>query len=85
MPEFSSKYHTVWDIINSSVIRGLSRKQVGQLRTNSDEYIFVTTGRLHVLKGYDMAVEAAHFETKGVKFNGILLEKVLKGMILKNK
>ena len=69
MPEFSSKYHTVWDIINSSVIRGLSRKQVGQLRTNSDEYIFVTTGRLHVLKGYDMAVEAAHFlKQKGVKF-----------------
>ena len=69
MPEFSSKYHTVWDIINSSVIRGLSRKQVGQLRTNSDEYIFVTTIRLHVLKGYDMAVEAAHFlKQKGVEF-----------------
>ena len=69
MPEFSTKYHTVWDIINPSVTRTLSRKQVEQLKTNSDEYVFVTTGRLHVLKGYDMAVEAAHFlKQKGVKF-----------------
>lgn len=69
MPEFSAKYHTVWDIINPSVTRELSKQQVEQLRTNSDEYVFVTTGRLHVLKGYDMAVEAAHFlKQKGVKF-----------------
>lgn len=69
MPEFSSKYHTVWDIINPSVTRELSKQQVEQLRTNSDEYVFVTTGRLHVLKGYDIAVEAAHFlKQKGVKF-----------------
>lgn len=69
MPEFSIKYHTVWDIINPSVTRELSKQQVEQLRTNSDEYVFVTTGRLHVLKGYDMAVEAAHFlKQKGVKF-----------------
>ena len=61
MPEFSTKYRTIWDIINPSVTRNLSRKQVEQLRTNSGEYVFVTTGRLHVLKGYDMAVEAAHF------------------------
>lgn len=69
MPEFSTKYRTVWDIINPSVTHDLSRKQVEQLRTNSGEYVFVTTGRLHVLKGYDMAVEAAHFlKQKGVKF-----------------
>lgn len=69
MPEFSTKYRTVWDIINPSVTRDLSREQVEQLRTNSDEYVFVTTGRLHVLKGYDMAVEAAHFlKQKGVNF-----------------
>ena len=69
MPEFSTKYRTIWDIINPSVTRNLSRKQVEQLRTNSGEYVFVTTGRLHVLKGYDMAVEAAHFlKQKGVKF-----------------
>lgn len=69
MPEFSSKYHTVWDIINPSVTCELSRQQVEPLRTNSNEYVFVTTGRLHVLKGYDMAVEAAHFlKQKGMKF-----------------
>ena len=69
MPEFLTKYRTVWDIINPLVTRNLSRKQVEQLRTKSDEYVFVTTGRLHVLKGYDMAVEAAHFlKQKGVKF-----------------
>lgn len=69
MSEFSTKYHTVWDIINPSVTRELSKQQVEQLRTNSDEYVFVTTGRLHVLKGYDMAVKAAHFlKQKGIKF-----------------
>ena len=69
MSEFSSKYRTVWDIINPSVTRELSRQQVEQLRTNPNEYVFVTTGRLHVLKGYDMAIEAALLlKQKGVKF-----------------
>lgn len=69
MPEFSAKYHTVWDIINPSITRELSKQKVQDLRTCPDEYVFVTTGRLHALKGYDIAVEAARFlKQKGVKF-----------------
>ena len=69
MPEFSGKYLTVWDIINPLVIRDLSRQPVQNLRSGSDEYVFVTTGRLHVLKGYDMALEAARYlKNKGLKF-----------------
>ena len=83
MPEFSDKYHTVWDIINPSVTRDLSREQVEQLRTNTDEYVIVTTGRLHVQKGHDIAVEAAHFlKQKGVKFKWYFIgEGALRGDI----
>lgn len=69
MPEFSEKYLTIWDIINPSITRKLSKQSVQQLRLHQDEYVFVTTGRLHVLKGYDMAVEAACFlKKKGLAF-----------------
>lgn len=69
MPEFSPKYLTVWDIINPSVTRELSKQPVPNLKSSSDECVFVTTGRLHVLKGYDMAVEAARFlKKKCLKF-----------------
>lgn len=69
MPEFSRKYKTIWDIINPSITRELSKQHVQHLRVNSDEYVFVTTGRLHPLKGYEIAVDAARFlQTKGLKF-----------------
>ena len=69
MPEFSQKYFTVWDIINPYVTRELSKQPVPNLKSRSDECVIVTTGRLHVLKGYDMAVEAARFlKKKGLKF-----------------
>ncbi len=69
MPEFSPKYLTVWDIINPSVTRELSKQPAPNLKTSSDECVFVTTGRLHALKGYDMAVEAARFlKKKCLKF-----------------
>lgn len=69
MPEFSEKYLTVWDIINPHVTRELSKQPVPNLRTRPDECVIVTTGRLHVLKGYDMAVEAALFLKKnGLQF-----------------
>ena len=69
MPEFSSKYCTVWDIINPIITRELASQNVECLRNNPDEYVLVTTGRLHVLKGYDMAVEAAYIlKQKGVNY-----------------
>ena len=69
MPEFSEKYLTVWDIINPFFTRELSKQPVQNLRTGNEECVIVTTGRLHVLKGYDMAVEAALFLKKhGLQF-----------------
>ena len=69
MPEFSNKYYTIWDIINPSVTRELAKHPIEKLRKENDEYVIVTTGRLHVLKGYDMAVGAAMFlKQKGLKF-----------------
>ena len=69
MPEFSGKYLTVWDIIDPLVIRDLSKQPVRNLRLSSDENVFVTTGRLHVLKGYDLALEAARYlKNRGLKF-----------------
>lgn len=69
MPEFSEKYLTVWDIINPFMTRELSKQPVPNLRTDTEEFVIVTTGRLHVLKGYDLAVEAALFLKKhGLRF-----------------
>ena len=69
LPEFSGKYLTVWDIVNPFVTRELARQTVPKLKICPDEYVFITTGRLHALKGYDMALEAAHFlKRKGLKF-----------------
>lgn len=69
LPEFSDKYLTVWDIVSPQVIRELARHPVSQLKGSSDEYVFVTTGRLHAIKGYDLAVEAGHYlKRKGLKF-----------------
>lgn len=74
MPEFSGKYLTVWDIINPRVTRDLSKQPVLNLRSSSDESVFVTTGRLHVLKGYDIAIEAARYlKNKGLKFKWYFL------------
>lgn len=69
LPEFSDKYLTVWDIVNPFITRELARQSVPKLKIGADEYVFITTGRLHALKGYDIAVEAAHFlKRKGLKF-----------------
>ena len=69
MPEFSGKYMTVWDMVDPIITRQLAQQSVPKLKSGSDEFIFITTGRLHALKGYDLAVEAAHFlKMKGLKF-----------------
>ena len=69
MPEFSDKYITVYDVLNPGLIRNLSCEPVQKLKSSDGELVFVTTGRLVSLKGYDIAVEAAgYLKTQGVKF-----------------
>lgn len=69
IPEFLGKYHTVWDIIDPDLTRKLSVHPVKELKKSPKEFVFVTTGRLHALKGFDIAVEAARFlKNKGLSF-----------------
>lgn len=69
LPEFKDKYEVVYDILNSEVIRELSKEPVTRLRTKYDESVLVTTARLVKEKGYDIAVQAASIlKQNGVKF-----------------
>lgn len=69
LPEFKDKYEVVYDILNSEVIRELSKEHVTTLRIKDDEYVLVTTARLVKEKGYDIAVKAASMlKQYGVKF-----------------
>ena len=60
MPNFvnSEILYTVFDILNVDLIKKMSRESV-QVKTNSNELIIVTVGRMVPQKGYDLAVEAA--------------------------
>lgn len=70
MPEFKDKYSVVYDILNPNVIRELSAEQEFNLRTDSQEYVFVTVGRLVPPKGYDLAIKAASIlKQHGIKFH----------------
>lgn len=69
MSEFFDKYNTIWDVINPDVTRKLAIETVQQLKSQTDEYVFVTTGRLVPPKGHDIAVEAAaELKRDGVRF-----------------
>jgi glycosyltransferase involved in cell wall biosynthesis len=69
MPQFSNKYHTVYDIINPDTIRGLASKNVQQIKTDDNESIIITVGRLAIQKNYIVAVEAAaELKRRGIKF-----------------
>ena len=70
MPEFKDKYYVVYDILNPNVIRELSAEQEFNLRKDSQEYVFVTVGRLVPPKGYDIAIKAASIlKQHGIKFH----------------
>mgnify|MGYP003288372214 CR=1 FL=1 len=70
MPEFKDKYSVVYDILNPNVIRELSADQEFNLRTDFQEYVFVTVGRLVPPKGYDIAIKAASIlKQHGIKFH----------------
>lgn len=70
LPEFKDKYSVVYDILNPNVIRELSLEPVTTLRTEDDESVFVTVGRLVPPKGYDIAIQAASvLKQHGIKFH----------------
>lgn len=70
LPEFKDKYSVVYDILNPNVIRELSLEPVTTLRTEDDDSVFVTVGRLVPPKGYDIAIKAASIlKQHGIKFH----------------
>lgn len=69
IPQFKEKYHLIYDILNPQIIKDLGNEQVRILKSEQDEWIFVTTGRLVPPKGHDIAIAAAEeLKHKGVKF-----------------
>lgn len=62
----SCKLYTVYDILNVDLIKKMSLESV-QVKTNSNDFIIVTVGRMAAPKGYDLAVEAANI----IKINGL--------------
>lgn len=64
----SCKLYTVFDILNVDLIKKMSHETV-QVKTNINDFIIVTVGRMVAQKGYDLAVEAAKIlKTKGISF-----------------
>ena len=64
----SCKLYTVFDILNVDLIKKMSHETL-QRKTNSNDFIIVTVGRLAAPKGYDLAVEAAKIlKTQGISF-----------------
>ena len=59
IPQFKEKYHLIYDILNPQIIKDLGNEQVRILKSEQDEWIFVTTGRLVPPKGHDIAIAAA--------------------------
>jgi glycosyltransferase involved in cell wall biosynthesis len=74
LPLFSDKYHVVYDIINPDMVRSMAQEPTKRLKTEADEYILITVGRLVLQKNYIIAVEAAsELKKRGVKFKWFLI------------
>lgn len=68
-PQYSEKYHCVYDILNPDLIRRQSQMPVDNFIFNHQHPLIVTTGRLAIAKNHRLAVEAAKIlQERGVEF-----------------
>lgn len=68
-PQYSEKYHCVYDILNPNLIRRQSQMPVDNFIFNHQHPLIVTTGRLAIAKNHRLAVEAAKIlQDRGVEF-----------------
>lgn len=68
-PQYSEKYHCVYDILNPDLIRRQSQMPVDNFIFNHQHPLIVTTGRLAIAKNHRLAVEAAKIlQDRGVEF-----------------
>lgn len=69
LPRFTKKYRCVYDIINPDLIQKMSLETVNDFERTQNNTILVTVARMAPPKGYDIAVEAAHYlKEKGIPF-----------------
>ena len=68
-PQYSEKYHCVYDIINPQIIRKQASEDIAEQAEFEKKVIFVTTGRLARPKNHLLAVEAAKvLKNRGLDF-----------------
>lgn len=68
-PQYSEKYHCIYDILNPDLIRRQSQIPVDDFIFNHQHPLIVTTGRLAIAKNHRLAVEAAKIlQDRGVEF-----------------
>lgn len=68
-PQFSEKYHCVYDIINPQIIRKQASEDIAEKVEFDKEVTLVTTGRLARQKNHLLAVEAARvLKNRGLDF-----------------
>lgn len=69
LPQFTGKYLCVYDILNPELIRKMSLESVADITKEEKTPTLVTVARMAPPKGYDIAVDAAHFlKEKGIPF-----------------
>lgn len=68
-PQYSNKYHCVYDIINPQIIRKQASEDIAEQAEFDKEVILVTTGRLARPKNHLLAVDAAKIlKDRGLDF-----------------
>lgn len=68
-PQYSEKYHYVYDILNPDLIRRQSQMPVDDFIFSHQHPLIVTTGRLAIAKNHRLAVEAAKkLQERGIDF-----------------
>lgn len=68
-PQYTSKYHCIYDILTPDIIIRQSQEFIKEHIEDGINSVFVTTGRLASPKNYLLAVEAAKLlRTKGIHF-----------------
>jgi glycosyltransferase involved in cell wall biosynthesis len=69
LPQFSEKYRCVYDILNLELIQKMSLEPINDASREIGKKLIVTVARMVPPKGYDIAVETAHYlKEMGIPF-----------------
>ncbi len=69
LPQFLEKYRCIYDILNPGLIQRMSLEPIDDASREIGKKMFVTVARMASPKGYDIAVEAAHYlKEKNISF-----------------